>query len=139
MTSTAEAAGTGQEPRPGPPLPGQPSAGRPLPGQPPPSRRPPSARRRPLVLAAAGGLVVVGLFVAWMGQRAEAIASGKPGLVWALSPGSNTVTVRLTAGSGPRAQQVLAHSRLIVAAAGTKHPEKAPAGIGKVRVPVPPG
>ena len=83
--------------------------------------------------------MVVGLFVAWMGQRAEAIASGRPGLVWALSPGSNTVTVRLTAGSGPQARQVLAHSRLSVAEAGTRHPEKAPAGSRKIRVPVPPG
>src|SRR5689334_15060784 len=103
MTSTAEAAGTGQEPRPGPPLPGQPPPGRPLP---PGGRRPPGARRRPLVLAAVGGLVVVGLAVAWLGQRAEAVASAKPGLVWALSPASNTVTVRLTAGSGPQARQV---------------------------------
>jgi len=49
------------------------------------------------------------------------------------------VTVRLTAGSGSDARQVLAHSRLIVAAAGAKDPEKGPTGGGKVRVPVPPG
>ena len=98
-----------------------------------------NARRRPFVLAAAGALVLVGLAVAWLGQRAEAAASAKPSVVWALSPASNTVTVRLTAGSGPAARQVLARSRLRVAETGPKDPDKSPAGAGKVRVRVPPG
>jgi peptidoglycan/xylan/chitin deacetylase (PgdA/CDA1 family) len=98
-----------------------------------------NARRRPLILAVAGALVAMGLAVAWMGQRAEAAASAKPGVVWSLSPASNTVTVRLTKGSGPAARHVLARSRLTVAEAGKKDPEKSPAGAGKVRVRVPPG
>ena len=98
-----------------------------------------NARRRPLVPAVAGALVVVGLAVAWMGQRAEAAASSRPGVVWSLSPASNTVTVRLTEGSGPAARHVLARSRLTVAEAGKKDPEKAPAGARKARVRVPPG
>jgi peptidoglycan/xylan/chitin deacetylase (PgdA/CDA1 family) len=83
--------------------------------------------------------VVVGLAVAWLGQRAEAVASARPGVAWALSPASNTVAVRLTAGGGPAARQVLARSRLTVAGPGKRHPEKAPAGGRMVRVPVPPG
>jgi peptidoglycan/xylan/chitin deacetylase (PgdA/CDA1 family) len=123
VTSTTEAVGAGQASRPAMP----------------PSGRRPRARRRPFVPAAAAGLVVVGLVVAWMGQRAEAVTSARPGVVWALSPASNTVTVRLTAGSGQTARQVLARSRLTVTEAGDKHPETAPAGRGKLRVPVPPG
>ena len=90
-----------------------------------------NARRRPFVLAAAGALVLVGLAVAWLGQRAEAAASAKPSVVWALSPASNTVTVRLTAGSGPAARQVLARSRLRVAETGPKDPDKSPGAPGR--------
>jgi peptidoglycan/xylan/chitin deacetylase (PgdA/CDA1 family) len=90
-------------------------------------------------LAVAGGLVVVGLVVAWLGQRANAAASQRPGVAWVLSPGSNTVAIRLTAGSGPSARRVLAHSHLTVAGPGTKDPKEGPVGGGMVRVPVPPG
>jgi peptidoglycan/xylan/chitin deacetylase (PgdA/CDA1 family) len=77
--------------------------------------------------------------VAWLGQRAEAVASNRPGVAWKLSPATNTVTVRLTEGSGPAARQVLAHSHLTVTEAGNQHPAKASASGRRVRVPVPPG
>ena len=81
----------------------------------------------------------MGLVVAWMGQRAEAVASEQPGVVWRLSPASNTVTVRMTPGSGPQARQVLARSHLIVTEAGNRHLSKTSPDGGLVRVPVPPG
>jgi peptidoglycan/xylan/chitin deacetylase (PgdA/CDA1 family) len=82
-------------------------------------------------------LVVAGLMVAWIGQNAEAVASGQPTVAWRLSPASNTVTVRLAAGVGPLGRRVLAQSRLTVTEAG-KHPVSAPPG-GKVRIAVTPG
>jgi len=88
---------------------------------------------------AAGGLVLVGLAVAWMGQRAEAVASDQPGVVWRLSPASNTVTIRLTPGSGPLGRQVLAHSHLTVAGTGKDHPRKVDPDGSAVRIAVPPG
>jgi peptidoglycan/xylan/chitin deacetylase (PgdA/CDA1 family) len=113
------------------------------PGMPRPSfarrgGRPPSARRLP-VLAAAGTLVGVGLLVAWMGQRAEAGAQARPGVRWSVSAASNTVTIRLTPGSGPSAGDIMARSRIVVSEAGKKHLWRAAPGRGKVRAPVPPG
>jgi len=81
----------------------------------------------------------VGLAVAWMGQRAEAVASDQPGVVWRLSPASNTVAIRLAPGSGPQGRQVLARSHLIVTEAGNRHLTKTSPDGGTVRVPVPPG
>ena len=81
----------------------------------------------------------MGLVVAWMGQRAEAVASDQPGVVWRLSPASNTVTVRLTPGSGPQGRQVLAHSHLIVTETGNQHLTRTSPDGGPVRVPVSPG
>jgi peptidoglycan/xylan/chitin deacetylase (PgdA/CDA1 family) len=82
---------------------------------------------------------LVGLAVAWMGQRAEAVATDQPGVVWRLSPASNTVTIRLTPGSGPQGRQVLARSHLIVTEAGNRHLTKTSPDGELVRVPVPPG
>ena len=58
------------------------------------------------VLAAAGTLIAVGLAVAWLGQRADAQARAMPGVTWTLSPAANTVTIRLTPGSGPSGRQL---------------------------------
>ena len=93
--------------------------------------------RQPPVLVVAALLVVAGLMVAWIGQNAEAVASGQPTVAWRLSPASNTVMVQLAAGVGPLGRRVLAQSRLTVTEAG-KHPVSAPSG-GKVRIAVTPG
>ena len=95
--------------------------------------------RRPPVIAVAAALVVVGLIVAWMGQRADAVASGRPRVTWHLSPASNTVTVRLTPGQGPLGRQFLANSTLTVTEPGKTHLKKADPGGRIVRVMVPPG
>lgn len=92
-----------------------------------------------LLLAGTGALILIGLVVAWMGQRAVASASATPGLAWVLRPASNTVIVRLTQGGGPSGQQVLARSRLIVIKAGTGQLTERARGTGRIRVPVPAG
>ena len=91
------------------------------------------------MLAGAGVLVVVGLIVAWMGQRAEAGAQASPGISWSASASTNKVTVRLTPGSGPSAAHVVTASRIVVTEAGKKHRWTAAAGRDKVRVPALPG
>ena len=91
------------------------------------------------VLAAAGTLIAVGLAVAWLGQRADAQARAMPGVTWTLSPAANTVTIRLTPGSGPSGRQLLARSRMVVTETGTRHLRWAAPGQGAVRAPVPPG
>src|SRR5262249_40869723 len=48
-------------------------------------RRPPLDRRL-LLLLMAGALVFAGLVVAWLGQRATALALSRPGVVWKVSP-----------------------------------------------------
>jgi len=95
--------------------------------------------RRPPVIAVAAALVVVGLIVAWMGQRADAVASGQPRVTWHLSRASNTVTVRLTPGQGPLGRQFLAHSTLTVTEPGKTHLKNPDPGGRMVRVTVPPG
>jgi peptidoglycan/xylan/chitin deacetylase (PgdA/CDA1 family) len=100
--------------------------------------RPPSARRIPM-LAAAGTLVGVGLVVAWMGQRAEAVAQARPGITYSVSAAANTVTVRLTPGGGLSARHIMASSRIVVAEAGKRRRWRAAPGRGMVRAPVPPG
>ena len=99
---------------------------------------PRSSRRLPM-LAAAGTLVGVGLVVAWMGQRAEAVAQARPGVTYSVSAAANTVTVRLTPGSGPSAGHIMASSRIVVSEAGKRHRWRAAPGRGMVRAPVPPG
>src|SRR5260370_19452957 len=74
-----------------------------------------------------------------MGQRAEAVASDQPGVVWRLSPASDTVTIGLTPGNGPLGPQVLAHSHLTVAETGKAHLRKVDPDGRVVRVAVPPG
>ena len=81
----------------------------------------------------------VGLLVAWMGQRAEAVARARPGLTWSVSAASNRVTIRLTAGSGPSAGHIVTGSRIVVSESGRKHKWRAAPGRGMIRVPVPPG
>jgi peptidoglycan/xylan/chitin deacetylase (PgdA/CDA1 family) len=90
-------------------------------------------------LAAAGTLVGLGLVVAWIGQRADAAAQARPQVVWTLSAASNTVTIRLASGTGPRGRDVLARSRLVVSEGGKTQLSRAAPGGGVVRVPVPPG
>jgi peptidoglycan/xylan/chitin deacetylase (PgdA/CDA1 family) len=92
--------------------------------------------RRLILVVVTVALVLIGLAVAWVGQGAAAAASGDPVVAWALSPASNTVTVRLTPGEGPYAPGILARSHLAVSGAG--HTGRALAG-APVRVPVAPG
>jgi peptidoglycan/xylan/chitin deacetylase (PgdA/CDA1 family) len=101
-------------------------------------RRPPLDRRLVLLLMA-GVLVLAGLVAAWLGQRATAQALSRPRVVWALSPASNTVTIRLTPGVGPSGRQVVADSHLVVLEHGTRHLRRTSPDGGKVRIPVPPG
>ncbi|MGN6173064.1 MAG: helix-turn-helix domain-containing protein [Streptosporangiaceae bacterium] len=97
-------------------------------------------RLRPrLTVAVVTGVLVVGLVVAWMGQRAAVVAPGRPGLAWALSPASNTVTIWLRPGNGPAARRVLAGSHLTVSEGGSGHLSRQFAGARMVRVPVPAG
>lgn len=90
-------------------------------------------------LAAAGTLIVLGLAVAWMGQRADASSQATPKVTWTLSAASNTVTIRLAPGSGPLGGKVLARSRLVVSEDGKTRLSGAAPGRGVVRMPVPPG
>ena len=101
-------------------------------------RRPPPARRL-LLLLMAGVLVVTGLVVAWLGQRATAEPSARPGLAWALSPATNTVTIRLIPRAGPSGRQVVADSQLVVSEHGKRHLRRTSRDGGMVRIPVPPG
>jgi peptidoglycan/xylan/chitin deacetylase (PgdA/CDA1 family) len=86
-----------------------------------------------------GVLVAAGLIVAWMGQRAVALASARPAVAWALDPSSNTVTIRLKPGGAPSSRRILARSRLTVSEDGNgKQWTQSPDG-ATVGVPVPPG
>jgi peptidoglycan/xylan/chitin deacetylase (PgdA/CDA1 family) len=82
-------------------------------------------------------LVVIGLVVAWIGQSASAVAP--LGVSWTLHPASNTVTIRLTPGSGPLGRTLMAESYLVVSAAGNGQAARRSGDGGRVRVPVPPG
>jgi peptidoglycan/xylan/chitin deacetylase (PgdA/CDA1 family) len=108
------------------------------PVQPHPGRRPPPGRasQRPTALIMTGVLVLIGLAVAWIGQHA--VGSARPTVAWALSPASNTVTVRLTAGGGPISGRILVHSRFAVSG-GNGHLMGQAADGGAVRVHVRPG
>ena len=102
-------------------------------------RRRPPLDRRLLFLLMAGALVVVGLVVAWLGQRATAQPLSRPRIVWSLSPASNTVTIRLTPHAGASGRQVVAASHLVVTEHGTMHPRRTSPNGGRARIPVPPG
>jgi peptidoglycan/xylan/chitin deacetylase (PgdA/CDA1 family) len=84
-------------------------------------------------------LVLVGLAVAWVGQRAAARAADRPVVAWALSRSLRSVTVRLTPGAGPLGDRILAGSRLIVSGEGPRPLRRDARGGGAVRVPLPPG
>jgi len=84
-------------------------------------------------------VLAVGLVVAWVGQRAAVVAPARPGLVWALSPASNAVTIWLRPGNGPAGRRVLAGSHLTVSEGGSGHLGRQFAGGEMVRVPVPAG
>jgi peptidoglycan/xylan/chitin deacetylase (PgdA/CDA1 family) len=101
-------------------------------------RRPPFDRRL-VLLVMAGVLVLAGLVAAWLGQRATAQALSRPGITWALSSASNTVTIRLIPHGGASGHQVVADSHLVVLEHGTKHLRRTSPDGGKVRIPVPPG
>jgi peptidoglycan/xylan/chitin deacetylase (PgdA/CDA1 family) len=102
--------------------------GRPASGQPP--------RFRLSVLAMPGVLVLIGLAVAALGQRA---VLGAPHLAWAFSPSSNTVTIRLTPGDGRLSRQILARSQLTVSEDGNGRLRRHSPGRRVIRIPVPPG
>jgi len=72
----------------------------------------------------------------WLGRPAPASALD---LVWAFSPASNTVTVRVTGPVGASGQRILAQSRLAVSADGDGRPERWSAADKMVRMPVPAG
>jgi peptidoglycan/xylan/chitin deacetylase (PgdA/CDA1 family) len=105
----------------------------------PPFGRHPRLDRRLVLLLMAGVLVFAGLVAAWLGQRATAQALSRPSIVWALSPASNTVTIRLIPHGGPSGRQVVADSHLVVSEHGAKHLRRTSPDGGKVRIPVPPG
>ena len=105
-------------------------------GSPAPGRRP---AFRPSVLVMPGLLVLIGLVVAALGQRAAIAASGAPRLAWALSPSSNTVTVRLTPGDGQASGQIVARSHLTVSEDGDGRLGRHSSGGSVVRIHVPPG
>jgi peptidoglycan/xylan/chitin deacetylase (PgdA/CDA1 family) len=86
-------------------------------------------------LAVTGMLVLVTASVARIAHVGASATS--PALTWALSPATNTVTIRLTSAGGPSARQILARSRLAVSRDG-RLARQSPDG-GVVRVPVPPG
>jgi len=86
-----------------------------------------------------GLLVLIGLIVAALGQHAAIAASGAPHLAWALSPSSNTVTVRLIPGDGRASGEILARSHLTVSEDGNGRLRRHSPGGNVVRIHVPPG
>jgi peptidoglycan/xylan/chitin deacetylase (PgdA/CDA1 family) len=101
---------------------------------------PAAARRLPaLVVVLVGALILIGLAVAWLGQRADAVALAAPRVTWAVHPASNTVTVRLVPGDGPASRQILARSRLTVSGGRTIFLRRRAADGAVARVAVPPG
>lgn len=86
-----------------------------------------------------GLLILIGLVVAAVGQRAAIAASGAPHVEWVLSPSSNTVTVRLTPGDGQASGEIVARSHLTVSEAGNGRMRRHSPGGSVVRIHVPPG
>ena len=97
-----------------------------------PAERSPS---RIIALAVTGILILVTASVARIANVGASAVS--PQLAWTLSPASNTVTIRLTAASGPSGRRIPARSRLVVSEDGQRT-RQSPDG-GTVRIPVPPG
>jgi len=78
------------------------------------------------------------LVTASVARIAHVGASAKsPALTWALSPATNTVTIRLASASGPSGRWILARSRVVVSKDG--QPTRPSLDGRVVRVPVPPG
>jgi peptidoglycan/xylan/chitin deacetylase (PgdA/CDA1 family) len=111
--------------------PARPAVARPGPSPGPGQRNP----ARIIALAVTGMLVLVTASVARIAHVGASAMS--PALTWTLSPATNTVTIRLTSGSGPSGRQIRARSRLVVSRDG-QLAGRSPDG-GVVRVPVPPG
>jgi peptidoglycan/xylan/chitin deacetylase (PgdA/CDA1 family) len=84
-------------------------------------------------------LVLLGLAVAWVGQRAAARMSTRPTVAWAVSRSLTAVTVRLTPGQGPLGRQILARSHFTVSESSGGQLHKQARGGGAVRIPLPPG
>jgi peptidoglycan/xylan/chitin deacetylase (PgdA/CDA1 family) len=93
----------------------------------------------PIVVVLTGALILLGLTVAWLGQRADAAALAAPGVTWVVHPASNTVTIRLVPGNGVDSRQILARSRLSVSGGGRVRGRGRSAAGAVVRVAVPPG
>ena len=93
-----------------------------------PGERNPS---RIIALAVTGILVLVTASVARIANVGASAVS--PQLAWTLSPASNTVTIRLTAASGPSGRRILARSRLVVSEDG-QQTRQSPDG-GMVQIP----
>jgi peptidoglycan/xylan/chitin deacetylase (PgdA/CDA1 family) len=62
-----------------------------------------------------------------------------PGLTWAFSPASNTVSIRLTSVAGPSGHRILVRSHLVVSEDDGGHLTRQSPDGGMVRVPVEPG
>lgn len=77
--------------------------------------------------------------LAKLAQPGVAVAVAQPGVAWAFSPASDTVTLRLTPGSGPFSHRILARSHITVIEDGNWHRSSRSADGGMVRVPVPAG
>lgn len=92
-----------------------------------------------MVLLLFAALVLIGLVVAWLGQRADAAAVAAPGVTWAVHPASNTVTVALVPGGGPASRQILAQSRLTVSGGRVVFLRRRSADGAVARVAVPAG
>ena len=84
------------------------------------------------------GVALLALVVLAGGLLGRPAPAPVPRLVWAFSPTSNTVTVKVTRPAGTSGQLVLAQSRLAVSA-GSGQPERWSAAGATVRVPVAPG
>jgi len=89
---------------------------------------------RRTVLAAAGVLVVAAAGLAWAG-----VAAARPGVSWAVWPGSNTATIRLTSGAGPFGHWILARSHLNVTDEADGRPVGRSSSGGIARLRLPPG
>jgi len=84
-------------------------------------------------------LSLAALVVGCLGRSGPAAAPVPFRVAWALSPASNTVTIRVTAPAGTAGRQVLARSRLAVSETGDGHTGRWSQAGGTVQVPVPAG
>ncbi len=106
------------------------------PGDARPSARQFRFRRAMLVVVL---LSLVALAGGGLGCSSPAAAPVPFRVAWALSPASNTVTIRVTPPAGTAGRQVLARSRLTVSETSNGHTERWSQAGGTVQVPVPAG